>query len=69
MFQKRFHVALVRPFPTLQFQPSDAGVVIHVHDAGEAYEVEFMTPDGSIIGVEALRADDLCVASNAARTF
>ena len=34
----------------------DVGVVVHIHKDGEAYEVEFVTMDGSTVAVRTLKA-------------
>ena len=53
-----------RPLPGLKLEPGDIGVVVHVHEHGTAYEVEFMTTDGRTIGVETVLAQDLREASS-----
>ena len=44
-------VVLSVALPTLPLKPGARGVVVHVHGAGEAYEVEFMTDDGQTLAV------------------
>jgi hypothetical protein len=34
----------------------DVGVVVHVHQGGEAYEVEFLTMDGATVAIRTLKA-------------
>lgn len=64
MFTEHSQVVLKSPLPSLQLEPGDVGVVVHVHGKGEAYEVEFMTLDGRTIGVETVQAQDLREASS-----
>ncbi len=35
------------------------GVVVHIHNQGAAYEIEFLTLDGHTISLETLDAADL----------
>jgi len=37
----------------------DIGTVVHVHNGGEGYEVEFMTLDGKTVAVSTLLADQV----------
>ncbi|MFT3817220.1 MAG: DUF4926 domain-containing protein [Rubrivivax sp.] len=59
MFSEHSQVVLAAALPALGLEPGDVGVVVHVHAAGAAYEVEFMSLDGRTIGVQTLRADQL----------
>lgn len=59
MLNEHTQVVLRRPMPSLGLEPGDVGVVVHVHGQGEAYEVEFLRPDGNTIGVETVDACDL----------
>ncbi|MCY7314858.1 MAG: DUF4926 domain-containing protein [Rubrivivax sp.] len=40
MHQEHSQVVLTCPRPALGLEPGDVGIVIHVHRAGTAYEVE-----------------------------
>ena len=62
MFKEHSRVVLKRPLPALGLKAGDVGVVIHVHNNGAAYEVEFISMDGRTIGVETLKALDVRVA-------
>lgn len=66
MFEEHAQVVLSSPLPELGLQPGDMGVVVHVHECGEAYEVEFLSLDGRTIGVETLRSDQLRAVSSSA---
>lgn len=59
MNQEHSQVVLTCPLPALGLEPGYVGIVIHVHGAGAAYEVEFMTLDGRTIGVQTLEASQL----------
>ncbi|MCU0922608.1 MAG: DUF4926 domain-containing protein [Burkholderiaceae bacterium] len=59
MYPEHSQVVLTCPLPALGLEPGDVGVVIHVHGAGVAYEVEFMSLDGRTIGVQTLQASQL----------
>lgn len=59
MYPEHSQVVLTCPLPALGLEPGDVGIVVHVHGAAAAYEVEFMSLDGRTIGVQTLRADQL----------
>lgn len=59
MVQEHDQVVLTCPLPALGLEPGDIGVAVHVHAAGTAYVVEFMSLDGRTIGVETLLAGQL----------
>jgi hypothetical protein len=59
MLNEHTQVVLLRPLPGLDLKPGDVGVVVHVHGQGEAYEVEFMNPQGRTLGVETVDAGDV----------
>ena len=45
------HVVLTIDVPDKKLTAGDVGVVIHIHDEGKAYEVEFVALDGENIAV------------------
>ena len=47
-------VVLTRELPEHGLAPGDTGTVVHCHEGGAAYEVEFMRPDGTTIAVVTL---------------
>ena len=51
--------ALRTPLPDRGLVAGDVGTIVFVHDAGTAYEVEFVAADGGTIAVETLGNDDL----------
>ena len=59
MYLEHDQVVLACPLPALGLEPGDVGVVVHVHPAGAAFVVEFISLDGRTIGVETLQASQL----------
>lgn len=59
MIEEHASVILTRDLPEKHLLRGDVGVVIHIHQDGEAYEVEFMTMSGSTVSVCTLEAADL----------
>ena len=59
MYPEHSQVVLTCPLTALGLEPGDVGIVVHVHGAGAAYVVEFMSLDGRTIGVETLQASQL----------
>jgi len=56
MVREHAQVVLTEAIPGVGLEAGDVGVVVHVHRNGEAYEVEFLTLDGSSIAIETLTA-------------
>jgi hypothetical protein len=52
-------VVLTRDLPEHRLEAGDVGTVVHVHSAGEAYEVEFVRAEGSTVAVLTLSAADV----------
>ena len=50
-------VALARDIPEHGLMTGDLGTVVHAYDTGQAFEVEFMTLDGTTVAVVTLDAD------------
>ena len=51
-------VVLRRPLPDYGLEEGDVGAVVHRHSA-DAFEVEFISAEGSTVAVITLRAEDL----------
>ena len=51
--------ALKRDFPEQDLRAGDFGTVVHIHNGGEAYEIEFLTATGKFKGVVTVLAADL----------
>lgn len=66
MLNEHTQVVLKRPMPSLGLEPGDIGIIVHIHEQGKAYEVEFLSLDGNTIGVETVAASDLRQASGKA---
>jgi hypothetical protein len=47
-------VVLTTDMPEEKLTTGDVGVVVHIHDEGKAYEVEFVALDGEIFAVVTL---------------
>ena len=56
MIKEHESVVLVNDLPAAGLMAGDVGVVVHVYEAGNAYEVEFITLDGNTVAVETLAA-------------
>ncbi|MEJ6004758.1 DUF4926 domain-containing protein [Paucibacter sp. AS339] len=63
MFEIYSLVMLSVALPQLQLKPGALGVVVYIHGAGEAYEVEFITNDGQTIAVATIASNHLRQAS------
>ena len=50
-------VVLTADLPAEKLVSGDVGTVVHVHKAGAAYEVEFMTLDGHTVAVATVARD------------
>ena len=48
-------VVLTQDVPGARLEAGDIGTVVHVHEAGAGYEVEFMTLTGETLAVVTLR--------------
>lgn len=57
MIKEHTNVQLVCDLPDQDLREGDVGVVIHCHNHGEAYEVEFMTFAGETVAVCTLKAE------------
>ena len=60
--------ALKRDFPEQDLRAGDVGTVVHIHNGGEAYEIEFLTTDEKFKGVVTVLAADLEAAPVPATT-
>ena len=52
-------VVLTADLPSEQLKAGDVGAVVHIHNAGAAYEVEFMTFAGNTVAVATVNAATL----------
>ena len=58
--------ALKRDFPEQDLRAGDIGTIVHIHNGGEAYEIEFLTATGKFKGVVTVMAADLQAAAEPA---
>ena len=62
MIEEHSSVVLTEPLPAAGLEAGDVEVIVHVHLNGQAYEVEFMTLDGSTLSIETLTAKQIRAA-------
>lgn len=62
MFDIHSLVMLSVALPQFHLKPGALGVVVYIHGAGEAYEVEFITNDGQTVEVATIAANHLVKA-------
>lgn len=54
MIHEHDTVVLTEDLPSERLKAGDVGAVVHVHSAGESYEVEFVTLTGETVAVTTL---------------
>ena len=54
MIKEHDRVVLTAELPAEKLTAGDVGTVVHVHRAGEAFEVEFVSLDGETVAVVTL---------------
>jgi hypothetical protein len=59
MIKEHDRVVLTKPVPSEGLEEGDVGTVVHVYKDGEAYEVEFLTLDGSTAAVATLESSKI----------
>lgn len=64
MIEEHANVVLTEDLPENGLAKGDVGVVVHIHNGGEAYEVEFLAMDGSTVALLTLEASQLRVADS-----
>lgn len=52
-------VVLTRPLSDAGLQAGDIGAIVHVYQGGQAYEVEFVSGDGSTLALTTLAPADI----------
>lgn len=62
MVKEHASVVLTEALASAGLEAGEVGVVVHVHRDGEAFEVEFMTLDGSTLTIETLTAKQIRAA-------
>lgn len=59
MIDEHDRIVLTEPLPKSDLQAGDVRTVVHVHDDGAAYEIEFFSLDGRTVAVETVSASAL----------
>ena len=59
MIKEHDCIVLTKDKPTENLQSGDVGTVVHIHDAGEAYEVEFITLTGQTVALATVLTSQL----------
>lgn len=63
MITEHDRIVLTGDLPEENLRAGDVGTVVFIHGKGEAYEVEFLTPDGATAAVATVHADQACPVS------
>ncbi len=59
MIKEHECVVLTQDLPDEELTAGDVGTVVHIHQAGAAYEVEFVTLTGQTVAVATVQASQL----------
>ena len=59
MIKEHDCVVLTQDLPDEALQSGDVGTVVHIHQGGAAYEVEFLTLTGETVAVATVQASQL----------
>ena len=59
MIKEHDCVVLTRNLPKEKLEAGDIGTVVHIHDGGSAYEVEFMTLTGETVAIVTVAASQV----------
>ena len=59
MIREHDCVVLTEDIPNEGLQAGDIGTVVHIHQAGAGYEVEFMTLAGETVAIATLLAEQV----------
>ena len=59
MIKEHDCVVLTKNLPEEKLEAGDMGTVVHIHDGGAGYEVEFMTLTGQTVAIVTLIANDV----------
>jgi hypothetical protein len=57
-------VVLTRDLPAVGLRRGDIGTVVHVHQGGNGFEVEFTTLNGETLAVETVLSKDVRAAGS-----
>lgn len=56
MMKEHDHIALTEALPDAGLHAGDVGVIVHIYPGGKAFEVEFVTYEGTTIAVTTVEA-------------
>jgi len=59
MIKEHDIVVLTQDLPKERLTAGDAGTVVHIHDGGAGYEVEFMTLSGNTVAIATVMASQV----------
>ncbi len=59
MIKEHDRVVLTSDLSTEGLRTGDVGTVVHIHTGGEAYEVEFLTLEGSTVAVATVKTSQV----------
>jgi len=59
MIKEHDRVVLKKELPDQGLQAGDVGTVVHLHEKGEAFEVEFLTLQGETVAIATLEASQV----------
>ncbi len=59
MIRELDSVVLTRDLPEYGLRAGDVGAVVHLYEAGQGFEVEFVTGEGTTIAVVTLGSEDI----------
>ena len=64
MLKEHDRIVLVKDLPKENLKAGDMGTIVHVYRNGEAFEVEFLTPDGDTTAIATVRPSQVHPAVN-----
>ena len=64
MIHEHDHAILTADLPDEGFQAGDVGIVVHIYDDHQAYEIEFLALKGRTIDVVTVEAHQVRAVSN-----
>ncbi|HEY3757112.1 MAG TPA: DUF4926 domain-containing protein [Opitutaceae bacterium] len=59
MIKEHDCIVLTRDLPAESLKAGDIGTVVHIHNGGEGYEVEFITLGGETVAITTLLANQV----------
>ena len=59
MIREHDRVVLRKDFPAEGLESGDVGTVVHIHEEGKAFEIEFVALDGETAAIITLEEEDV----------